>query len=110
MSDKTITCIRCKQSIGKKSNLVVSNMKMVLRPFHEKCFKEHVKMKREQASMFFDAMQLNGTYGNVMTLIFLLLIISFILVFEVPIFVYVLCVIYPLYRLSSWLIYERKLT
>lgn len=64
MSDKTITCIRCKQSIGKKSNLVVSNMKMVLRPFHEKCFKEHVKMKREQASMFFDAMPLNGTYGQ----------------------------------------------
>lgn len=42
----------------------MSNMKMVLRPFHEKCFKEHVKMKREQASMFFDAMPLNGTYGQ----------------------------------------------
>nr|WP_289039062.1 hypothetical protein [uncultured Allobacillus sp.] len=109
MSDKTITCIRCKKPIERKSNLVVSNMKMVLRPFHEKCFKEHVKMKREQASMFFDAMPINGTYANIMTLIFLLLITSFALVFEVPIVLYVLCAIYPIYRLSSWLIFERKL-
>ncbi len=109
MAENQVTCIRCKKPIESKSGLVVSNMKMVMRPFHKECFKEHVQMKREQSSMFFDAMPINGTYGNVMTLIFIGLIISFVLVLEVPVFVYVLCLIYPIYRLFSWILFERKL-
>ncbi len=104
-----MTCYRCEKEITDRSDLVVANIKMTVKPFHEKCFKKHLEEKKERASMFFDAMPFNGRYANVMTAIFLLMIVFFLVFLEVPALAYILCLIYPFYRLMSWVKLERKL-
>ncbi|GAA1425164.1 hypothetical protein GCM10009662_85230 [Catellatospora coxensis] len=109
MGKKAVICNRCNKEIADRNNLMTGNVKMTVRPFHEKCFKKRVEEKKERASMFFDAMPFNGRYANIMTIIFLLLFLAFLTFVEVPGVALVLVPIYPIYRFISWAVIERKL-
>ncbi|MGM8216650.1 hypothetical protein ACLIA0_13975 [Bacillaceae bacterium W0354] len=103
-----VTCTKCGKDITERSDLVVANIKFILRPFHHSCFEEYLNDKKKEAKMFFDAMPVNGMYGNIMTILFLL-IIAFVYLFkpEHP-FVIIFCTLFPLFRLMSWVLIERK--
>lgn len=103
-----VYCIKCGEEVKERSDLVVANIKLRLKPFHKKCFNEHINEKKQEARMFFDAMPVNGLYGNIMTLIFIAFIIFLALFREVYIYIYVLCLFFPLFRLSSWLFFESR--
>ncbi|MET3683942.1 hypothetical protein ABID56_002058 [Alkalibacillus flavidus] len=109
MGTKTVTCHRCQKPIENQTDLRTANVKMTVRPYHESCFKKRVEEKKEKASMFFDATPFNGRYANMMTLIFIVLFVLFLTVIDVPSVAYAFVLIYPLYRLFSWVWFERRL-
>ncbi|GEN47132.1 LIM domain-containing protein [Alkalibacillus haloalkaliphilus] len=109
MGKKAVVCNRCNKEITDRNDLMTGNVKMTVRPFHEKCFKKRVEEKKERASMFFDAMPFNGRYANIMTVIFLLLFVAFLTFIEVPGIALVLVLIYPIYRFISWIAIELRL-
>ncbi|PKR77026.1 hypothetical protein CEY16_09765 [Halalkalibacillus sediminis] len=102
-----IICKWCKKEIEQQSELIVTNSKMLLRPYHKKCFDTYSEKKKREA-LFFDAIPLNSTYSNWMTVIFLLLLASFYLFLDVPRVAYILCAIFPIYRLLSFLLFEIR--
>ncbi|WP_017187742.1 hypothetical protein [Alkalibacillus haloalkaliphilus] len=109
MGKKAVVCNRCNKVITDRNDLMTGNVKMTVRPFHEKCFKKRVEEKKERASMFFDAMPFNGRYANIMTVIFLLLFLAFLTFIEVPGVALILVLIYPMYRFISWVAIELRL-
>lgn len=106
---KQMNCYHCNKEITDRADLVVANRKFILRPYHKKCFKEHIDRNKGQSKMFFDAMPVNSTYGNVMTFIFLVLLVILYLFVETNILIYIICLIFPIYRLFSWILLERRL-
>ncbi|WP_027964874.1 hypothetical protein [Halalkalibacillus halophilus] len=109
MKKRPVICKRCEKEIESRADLKVANIKLRPRPFHEKCFNKQLEEKKEQASMFYDALPYNGTYANVLVLLFLFLFTFFMFFYEVPAIVYVVCLVYPLFRLYSWLRIESRL-
>jgi len=107
---KSLTCYHCQKEITERSDLVVANRRLVLRPYHNQCFEKHIDESKEQSKMFFDAMPINRTYGNIMAVLFLILFAFLYYFVDIHPFIYVLSLIYPVYRIFSFFLYEIRLS
>ena len=106
---KSLTCYHCGKDITDRSDLIVANRRLVLKPYHSECFDEFIEESKEQSKMFFDAMPINRAYGNIMALIFLLLFAFLYYFVDIHPFIYFISLVYPVYRLISFVFLEIRL-
>lgn len=102
---KIIYCEKCVGEIKSRDDLVVTNKFIYIVPYHEKCFSKELK---GISTIFVGNKPINGTSGNVSTILAVILGIVVLFIEELRFFsvvsLLILCV-----RLYSWIQYERHL-
>lgn len=102
---KIIYCEKCVGEIKSKNDLVITNKFIYIVPYHEKCFSNELK---GLSTIFVGNKPINGTSGNVGTVLAVILGIVVLFIQELrflsAVSLLILCV-----RLYSWIHYERHL-
>ncbi|MCK6256290.1 hypothetical protein LCY76_06735 [Fictibacillus sp. KIGAM418] len=104
---KTIICDRCTKEITLKDDLVTVTMFFEVIPYHEECYAHDLK---GTISFFLNNRSLNGLSGNISMVISILFGLWLVFFTEGSLrFVSLLVLIPIIYRLYSYLAYERHL-
>lgn len=104
---KTVYCEKCKRRIPYRGDLVTTTIFLEVVPYHEDCFANDLKGAK---TLFVDNQPINGFSGN--STFLLCFILAFILLFFVdgPMkWLSILMIIPIIYRIYSYLKYERHL-
>ncbi|PEJ59020.1 MULTISPECIES: hypothetical protein [unclassified Bacillus (in: firmicutes)] len=104
---KTVHCDRCSQEIRIRGDLVTATMFFQVVPYHEDCYAKDLKGAK---TLILNNQPINGFSGNFLTFIAIVVfILSFFINDETMIYLSILSAIPIIYRLYSFIIYERHL-
>lgn len=102
---KIIHCERCCGEITDIDDLVVTNKLLTIVPYHEKCFSREVK---GLSSIFVGNTPINGTMGNVSTILAVIVGVIVLFIQELC-YISVVSLLVLGIRFYSWFQYERHL-
>lgn len=104
---KTVHCDKCLKEIRIRGDLVTATMFFQVVPYHEDCYGKDLKGAK---TLFLNNQPINGFSGNFLTLLaFAIFIASLIIDEETMIYLSILSLIAIMYRVYSFIIYERHL-
>ena len=105
MEEVTIICEECNGEITSRDDLFVTNMFYYIVPYHGECFSKEMK---GLSTLFVGDLPINGTAGNLITI---LAVILGIIVLFIPglRYFFAISLLFLGIRAYSWLRYERYL-
>lgn len=105
MENITILCEKCHGEITSRDDLVVTNLLFYIVPYHRECFS---KKLMGLSTIFVGNQPINGTAGNLITILAIIIGIVVLFIQELRYFS-VISLLFLSLRAYSWFRYERYL-